>query len=173
MRAEPFTAGSDPVQIALMEALKNWATGFGELNQHMAAWTGLPTADTGALRHIVWAAQEEQPLSPALLGRRVGMTSAAVTVLLDRLERADLVVRRRDQADRRRVTLHPTASAITQARSFMGAAGVEIAAALETLDRDELVTATAVLTSLTDAVSRGSDRMRSTPPRPTPRVPPQ
>lgn len=164
--AEPFVAGWDPAQVALMQALRDWATAFGELNQHMAAWTGLATADAGALRHVVWAAQDDQPLSPALLARRVGMTSAAITVLLDRLERADLVERRRDQADRRRVTLHPTPAAITQAQEFTSAAGTEVAATLGSLQPSDLQAATTVLTTLTGAVTQASDRLRSRPPRP-------
>lgn len=166
--AEPFIAGWGPAQIAVMEALRDWATAFGELNQHMAAWTGLATADASALRHVVWAAQDDQPLSPALLARRVGMTSAAITVLLDRLERAALVERRRDQADRRRVTLHPTSAAIAQVQEFTSAAGAEIATTLRTLETADLQAATTVLATLTNAVTQASGRLRSAPPRPLP-----
>jgi DNA-binding MarR family transcriptional regulator len=44
------------------------------------------------------------------LGRALGLTTGAVTPLLDRLERAGLVVRRRDVEDRRRIYVELTAA---------------------------------------------------------------
>ena len=97
-----------PAQVEVMEALRDWAVGFAELNQHMAAWMGLPGSDANALGQIVWAAESGEPLSPARLARRLGMTSGATTILLNRLEGAGLIGRTREHADRRRVTLRPS-----------------------------------------------------------------
>lgn len=160
---DPFVTGWDPAQVAVMTALRDWAVSFGELNQLMSAWTGLPTSDASALRHIVWAAQDGEPLSPALLARRIGMTTAAVSVLLDRLERAELVVRVRDQTDRRRVALHPTDEAVTRAQEFMSAAGVEIAATLRSAEPGDLEAATEVLVRMTRSVTEAGVRLRKAP----------
>ena len=47
------------------------------------------------------------PLTPGELARHTGMTTGTVTGVLDRLERAGLVARTRDTADRRRVVVTP------------------------------------------------------------------
>lgn len=49
------------------------------------------------------------PLSPALLGKRIPLTSGAMTALLNRLERAGYVTRTREHTDRRVVTLRSSA----------------------------------------------------------------
>src|SRR6266508_3614695 len=45
------------------------------------------------------------PLSPGALARRAGIHPATMTGILDRLERGGWIVRDRDQADRRSVTI--------------------------------------------------------------------
>lgn len=56
-------------------------------------------------------ALEHGPLPPRTIGERLGLTSGSVTALLDRLERAGLVERRADEADRRRWAIALTARA--------------------------------------------------------------
>ena len=53
-----------------------------------------------------------ESLSPTELGRRAGLSAAAVTALLDRLEEAGYVRRLRDSDDRRRVLVEATPDAI-------------------------------------------------------------
>lgn len=54
------------------------------------------------------ATAESGPLTVGQLGRALGLSSAAVTGLVDRLERGGLVERARDEADRRKVRVRPT-----------------------------------------------------------------
>ncbi|MER7008028.1 MarR family transcriptional regulator [Dactylosporangium sp. NPDC000555] len=54
---------------------------------------------------------EATPLSPGELAAAAGMTTGGVTTAIDRLERSGYVTRERDSADRRRVTVRPTALA--------------------------------------------------------------
>ena len=79
------------------------------LHSHMAERVGLNATDTKALDLIM----EHGPLSPSDLARATGLTTAAVTTVLDRLEAKQLVARSPDPHDRRRlrVSAEPQASA--------------------------------------------------------------
>jgi DNA-binding MarR family transcriptional regulator len=83
------------------------------------------------------------PLGPVELGERLGIRSASATALVDRLEAAGHVERRRDSADRRRVTVVPTDHAHQEAMAAMGSmlAGLDAAAADLTDEQREAVTA--------------------------------
>lgn len=156
---DPLTEDWRPEEIAVLEALLGWAVGFTELNQHLARWTGLPSSDANALGHITWAAEDGAPLSPLRLSRRIGMTSGATTVLLDRLERAGLVVRSRESTDRRRVTLRPTEEGREKARSFTAFAGTEVADTVRATDENDLRVAADFLSRMSAAVTRANERL--------------
>lgn len=53
---------------------------------------------------LLW---RDGPCHPGRLAELTGMSTAAVTHVIDRLEKAGLVRRERDENDRRRVVLHP------------------------------------------------------------------
>ena len=48
------------------------------------------------------------PLTPSRMAREVSLSQATVTGILDRLERSGLVERRRDQKDRRQISIYIT-----------------------------------------------------------------
>ncbi|RAJ29839.1 DNA-binding MarR family transcriptional regulator [Kitasatospora sp. SolWspMP-SS2h] len=158
---DPLMRVWEPDEVAVMEALRDWAVGFAELNHHLAAWVRLPTSDARALAQIVWAAQAGAPLSPTALAQRIGMSTGATTVLLHRLQKAELVSRSRENGDRRRVTLRPTPTALAQSRAFMQAAGAEIGDTLRHSSTADLRTATALLGALNEAVTQGIHRLRA------------
>jgi len=148
-------------EIEVMEALRGWAVAFAELNQHMATWMDLPTTDAQALGQVLWAASDGDPLSPARLGLRIGMTSGSVTVLVNRLEAAGLIERSREHADRRRVTLRPTPAAQERARAFTETSVTEIAAALRETDPAALATSASFLGRMAEAATVAADRLRA------------
>jgi DNA-binding MarR family transcriptional regulator len=76
--------------------------------------TGMHPTDVRALRAL--DAARERPLTVGELGARLGLSSAAVSGLVDRLEAAGLAARRPDPGDRRRVhvALSDRAQAIGQ-----------------------------------------------------------
>jgi DNA-binding MarR family transcriptional regulator len=156
-----FEAQWESPQVEVLEALQEWAVTFAELNQQMSSWLGLPTTDANALGQVLWAASSGDPLSPARLGQRIGMTSGSVTVLVDRLEAAGLLERSREHTDRRRVTLRPTPAAQERARAFLQVSSVEITAALQESSPDELAAATAFLRKMVAAAADGTARLRA------------
>jgi MarR family transcriptional regulator, organic hydroperoxide resistance regulator len=159
---DPLTADWLPEQTAAMQRLRDWAVGFAELNQHLATWMSLPTSDANALGHIIWAAEDGKPLTPADLSRQIGMTSGATTVLLNRLETAGHIRRSREHADRRRVTLRPEPAARERARAFIAFAGAEIAEVLTSTETGDLRQVIAFVERLTEASARANKRLSLT-----------
>lgn len=159
MTDDPLTAQWTSAQVEVMHRLRDWVVDFGELNQHLAAWMRLPGTDANALGQIIWAAEAGTPLSPAQLARQLGMTTGATTILLNRLEAAGHVHRSRENADRRRVTLRPTAAARDRARQFLGLAGTEIATVLRTTPPDELTAVATFLARMTAAADEANLRL--------------
>ncbi|WP_410598413.1 MarR family winged helix-turn-helix transcriptional regulator [Amycolatopsis sp. lyj-90] len=157
--ADPLTENWTLLQIEVMQRLRDWAVGFGEMHRHLAVWMRLPVSDANALGQITWAAEAGTPLSPAELSRRIAMTTGATTILLNRLESAGHVQRSRESSDRRRVTLRPTPAAREHARRFLAFAGTEIAATLRTADPEELRVVTAFLSKITEATENANRRL--------------
>lgn len=156
---DPLTHPWQPSQVEVMHALRACLVAVGDLDRHLATWTGLPTTDAAALSQLVWADADDAPLSPAELGRRVGLTSGATTALVDRLAARGHVVRSRESTDRRRVTLRPTPEARESARAFLAVAGTEVAALLRETPPDVLATAARFLDDLARAATAGSQRL--------------
>lgn len=84
-------------------ALRDVNRAADEVDQVLARRLGIRAVDYAALAHVLAA---ESPIGPFELGRRLGISSGSATELVDRLERAGHVERRRDQHDRRRVAVH-------------------------------------------------------------------
>lgn len=155
----PLTASWSTEQSAAMRHLHAWTTAFEELSHRQAAFVHLPTKDADALGQVVWAAEQDEAVSPGELARQVGLTSGATTALLKRLEAAGLVRRTREHDDRRRVTLRPTAEGRDRAHAFLALAGTEIAAELRTLAPETLAHAIDFLARITTATEQANRRL--------------
>ena len=107
--------------------------GFGlardQMRSALASGAGISPADLDALEHLEAAG----PLTQRQLGDRLSLTSGAITMLVDRLERGGWVRRRPHPTDRRSVLVElspqaaertPAALAAFHARIAQIAAGV-------------------------------------------------
>lgn len=124
-----------------------WAQ-FG-LNLALARALGLGANDVWALERL----RVEGPLGPVELGHRLGgMRSASATALVDRLEAAGHVERRRHPSDRRRLVVVPTDQAEEAGEEAFAplTAGLERAAA--DLSPEERVAVARYLDRVTEAI---------------------
>ncbi|MET9403226.1 MarR family winged helix-turn-helix transcriptional regulator [Kitasatospora sp. NPDC002965] len=101
---------SSPGTPALGRLLQDLASEMNLLGHGFAAASGLHTTDVQALLAVMRAAPgpggDPGGITPGRLGEELGLSSGAVTAVLDRLERAGHVRRTRDAADRRLVVVH-------------------------------------------------------------------
>lgn len=80
----------------------------------------LNRTDMTALRIMLRASRAGSPVNAATLGRDLQISSAATTVLIDRLENRGHAERRRSATDARSVEIWPTPAAHDAVRSTMG-----------------------------------------------------
>ena len=104
---------SDPLQVALREVLTLTALARTVLARRL----GLSVHDVEAMEHVMLAGE---PLGPVELSRRLGVTSAAATQSVHRLQGAGHVVRTPHPADRRRQVLQVTPSGAAHVFSELG-----------------------------------------------------
>ena len=90
-------------------ALRDVTRAAVDADYAIARRMGLRQMDYTALSHVFTG---EGTLSPRRLSDRLGISTGSTSELLDRLERAGHLERRRDLTDRRRVSLQPTETSI-------------------------------------------------------------
>ncbi|MBO0494377.1 MarR family winged helix-turn-helix transcriptional regulator [Pseudomonas sp. Marseille-Q1929] len=78
---------------------------------HLGAALGINQTDMAALEHLI----TDGPLPPTELAARLSVTTAGITQVIDRLERAGHVVRERQLEDKRRVLVCPLPASVAQA----------------------------------------------------------
>ncbi len=88
----------------LAEEFRRVLVAVSDVRVAMARRMGLNPSDVDAMEHLMG-----EQMGPVELSRRLHMTSASATVLVDRLEDAGHVVREPDPADGRRRVVRPTA----------------------------------------------------------------
>jgi DNA-binding MarR family transcriptional regulator len=144
----------------VLDAMRR-ASAAGVLHgQAVARRAGLAPADMECLDLILTGG----PTTPGRIGERTGLTSGAVTALLDRLERGGFVRRRPDPSDRRRVLVE----AVPERLAPLAALFAPLQAAMEAiLDREDaaflwrmadlLDRAEAATRERTRALNRGGD----------------
>ncbi|MCS6576221.1 MarR family transcriptional regulator [Curtobacterium flaccumfaciens pv. flaccumfaciens] len=121
-----------------LEALRRYAVRYQESALRFAAWMELPTSDGVALGEILWAETEGEPMTGTRLARRIGMTSGAANALVNRLEERGLIMRSRESADRRVVTLRVTELTRERSSGFLGSRAAELDEAIGSYDVDTL-----------------------------------
>jgi DNA-binding MarR family transcriptional regulator len=124
--------------------------------QRFADEQGLGRTDVRALTALMDATRGGRGLTAGGLGAAVDLSSASVTALVDRLERMGHVHRERDEADRRRVLVAVSDSALAAGREFFGALQADLVSAMEGYTADELAVVRRFLTEMVTVIARHS-----------------
>jgi len=119
---------------ALTEQMRDSASRAVLLHQAIADRLGLNATDLRCLD----LARNEGALTAGRLAELTGMSTSAITTVLDRLERAGVVGRRRDGADRRKVIVVPTGRVDEATAAIFAELGGRLGAVLADYDDDQL-----------------------------------
>jgi DNA-binding MarR family transcriptional regulator len=118
----------------------------------MARRTGLGLSEMAALEHLQHAGLDG--LTPTQLGRRLSLSSGAVTALVDRMERAGQVERRPNPKDRRSSVVRTLPSGLTAARAHLLPVAAELLDKSAELTDGERAVAGDYLRSVTEIFAR-------------------
>lgn len=77
---------------------------------HLSTAMGINQTDLALMEQLI----THGPLSPNELATRLSVTTAGITLIIDRLERAGHVTRVRQRDDKRRVLVHPVQASVAQ-----------------------------------------------------------
>ncbi|MGC0364089.1 DNA-binding MarR family transcriptional regulator [Rhodococcus sp. 27YEA15] len=119
--------------------------------------------DFRALILIMVADVEGSPLTAGELGTRLGLSSAAMTYLVERMIESGHIRREKDTHDRRKVILRYAEHGMDVARNFFGPLGIRTNAALADLPDADLAAAHRVFTVLVEAMRAHVEELRSQP----------
>src|SRR3954462_4396360 len=123
-------------ELALL--LRRLTVELDAVGQRFAGLHGLNRTDVRALVAIMDAARSGRPMTAGGLGAAVELSSASIAALVDRLERAGHVRRVRDAADRRRVVLEMSPSAMAAGAEFFGGLQRDLVASMAGYSDEDL-----------------------------------
>jgi DNA-binding MarR family transcriptional regulator len=101
-----------------LAAVRDYGVQLTQFRNAMSEWAGLNATDMECLRLLFLTGVS----TPSELARQTGLTSGATTAMLDRLEKAGLIERRPNPADRRGTLITAVASAAEKMASWFASA---------------------------------------------------
>ncbi len=135
------------------------------IGRHFARQNDVSGTDFHALLHIMVAESAGEPLTAAQLRRRMDVSPAAITYLVDRMIGAGHVRREPDPQDRRKTLLRYEKPGMALARSFFTPLGAELHTALADIPDRELAAAHRVFTAMIEAMAGFESRLTASSPK--------
>lgn len=132
-----------------------------QIGRIFAARHDVSSNDFRALLHVMVADSQGSPLTSGELSKRMGVSGAAITYLVERMIASDHIRREADPKDRRKVLLRYADHGMTVAREFFAPLADHTHAALAGLPDDDLAAAHRVFAALIAAMRAFEDELRS------------
>jgi DNA-binding MarR family transcriptional regulator len=123
-----------------------------QIGHHFAGLHALTASDFRALLHVIVAENAGGPLTAGELRKRMGMSGAAITYLVERMITSGHLLRDSDPADRRKVMLRVADHGVEVARDFFTPLAGHTRNSLANLSDDDLAAAHRVLGALVGAM---------------------
>lgn len=140
----------------LVSALRTYGASHVQLTRAFAESLGLHPTDAGALAEIIHAEDRGAPISPAELATRLALSKPALSACLNRLEEVGHIVRTRESADRRIVTLRCDPRIYRHAEKFFVDISSRMASIVEKLSDQDVELISSFLRDASAAVLEGN-----------------
>lgn len=144
---------AEPGSVDVLNALRDYRASEAAMRRRTRSSMGMGETDLLALRYLLQAQQSGKPgLGSKELGARLGISSASMTTLIDRLSKSGHVERRPHPTDRRALIVAATGASNEEVRETLGAMHQRMMAAAATLSPQEALTVIEFLRRMSDAV---------------------
>ncbi len=147
------TSNQTATGVDVLNALRAYRKVENGLRRRLSQRLNINETDLGALRHLLGVWQRDQGASPKDLALALGISSASTTLVIDRLEKAGFIRRRRHPVDRRAVILDPGEKATEEFHSAFDVEKRGVLAAADGLTNEQTETVTRFLRSMQQAIS--------------------
>ncbi|HTI74435.1 MAG TPA: MarR family winged helix-turn-helix transcriptional regulator [Mycobacterium sp.] len=134
-----------------------------QIGRHFAGRHDVAANDFRALLHIMVAETSGVPLTAGDLRRRMGVSGAAITYLVERMIASGHVRREADPADRRKVLLRVADHGMDVARGFFSPLADHTRRALAGISDDDLAAAHRTFTAVVDAMRAFRNELDANP----------
>ena len=134
-----------------------------QIGRHFAGRHDVAANDFRALLHLMVAETSGVPLTAGDLRRRMGVSGAAITYLVERMIASGHVRREADPADRRKVLLRVADHGMDVARGFFSPLADHTRRALAGISDDDLAAAHRTFTAVVDAMRAFRNELDANP----------
>lgn len=145
----------DDLRLRAVHLLRHISAHLDLVGARFAAEHDLHPTDLRAIIHLLDARRAGIAATPGWLSARLGLNSASVTALVDRLARSGHVTRTRDEQDRRRVLLSVRDKALRLGEEHTRATVTDVVAALGNHPDTDVAATCRVLAEVCEALVRG------------------
>ena len=153
--------GMSPADVDQISELMNAIAALREAEQHLSdvsrRYMQLGTSDMRALHYLILCRNRGIIATPGGIAQHLGISSAATTKLLDRLERAGHIVRAPHPSDRRALAISITPDTHRAARDTVGRQQSKRFYAAARLTREERDVVIRFLRDMTDEIRLGDE----------------
>lgn len=143
--------------VDVLNALRSYRSIESGLRRRLSQRLSVNETDLSALRYMFGVWQSGEGASPKELALALSISSASTTLVIDRLEKAGFIRRRRHPVDRRAVILEPGEKATEEFRDAFDIEKRGVLAAAETLTAEETETVANFLRAMEQAISDAID----------------
>lgn len=111
--------------LAVLEALRRWHHAERRMSEASRRYMNLGETDMRALRYAMAAERSRTVVTPSMLAQHLGISTASVTKMLDRLQKAGHITRSAHHEDRRSTAVAVTPETRQSAREAVGRSHAE------------------------------------------------
>ncbi|GAA4061917.1 MarR family transcriptional regulator [Agromyces indicus] len=138
--------------VDVLNLLRRYRAADQEMRRRTRDSMGMGETDLLALRYVFRAEREGSVLTPGMLAKQLGISTASTTVLIDRLERSGHLARRPHPTDRRSLVVVSTTDSDAEVRKTLGRMHRAMIDVADALEPQELVAVARFLSGMIEAV---------------------